>query len=371
MSNQSLTNINVLTNESCPNSSAFNRPLGVIRGDLRGRGYRLRFCLTPKKAAIDADIVFVNSNVFRSYWRDRKDDIFRFLEEVKTAGKTLIWFDTTDSTWVTQFEVMPYVDLFLKSHLLKDRNLYLRNFRTGRVFTDFFDDLYKAGERVESFPALESQYMEKLAVSWAPCFETYDGGRYSIARKAANKIAPFTLNILPSKITTEFITPDSPRATPISARFGLGHSRPSVVAHRKAIADILVNRYGVDTGRVPLSKYIAEMTQAKVSVSPFGVGEFCYRDYESIACGAALVKPDMSHLETWPDLYQGQKTYISHKWDLSDFTEKLDGILSDDASRVEIAVAAQEVYKNAISKQGMEEFANRLARILGRCSGGA
>ncbi len=364
MIQKSPTNINVLTNESCPNSTAFNRPLRVAKGILRDKGYRIRFHISAKKAVCNADVVCVNSNVFRPYWSKRKDEIFRFLEDVKNSGKKLLWFDTTDSTWVTQFGVVPYVDAFLKSHLLKDRTLYLDNFRTGRIFTDFFDDLYQAGEKNESFPPLESQHIDKLGISWAPCFETYDGRRYSLGRKAANKIAPLTLNSLPPKINTKFIPPTTPRPTAISARFGLGHSRPSVVAHRKAIADILGTRYGVDTARVPLSKYFDEMEKAKVSVSPFGVGEFCYRDYESIACGAALIKPDMSHLETWPDLYQDNKTYIPHKWDLSDFTEKLDWILNNDETRIEIASSAQEVYKNTISNEGMEKFANRFVSIL-------
>ena len=261
--------------------------------------------------------------------------------------------------------MLPFVDSFLKSHLLKDKTLYLKNFRTGRIFTDCFDDLYQSGEKKENYPPLPENELDKLGLSWAPCFEKYDENRYSIKRKIANCIRPFIYNFVKEKLKVDFFPVDSSRPKQYSARFGLTHSRPSVVDHRKAISGLLQKR-GCECSRIPLPDYFREMRQAQISLSPFGVGEFCYRDYEAIICGSALVKPDMSHLETWPNLYQENKTYIPHKWDLSDLNEKLDFLLDNSDHCREIAKTAQKVYKEALSPSGIEEFSERLIQILNR-----
>ena len=106
------------------------------------------------------------------------------------------------------------------------------------------------------------------------------------------------------------------------------------------------------------------MRNAKISVSPFGVGEFCYRDFESIICGTTLLKPDMSHLETWPDFYQNGTTCVFHKWDLTDLNEKIDFLLSNTGKRIEIAENAQKVYKDTVSPEGLANFADRLIKNI-------
>ncbi len=53
------------------------------------------------------------------------------------------------------------------------------------------------------------------------------------------------------------------------------------------------------------SKYIDIMLDTKIIFSPFGWGEFCYRDYEALLCGCNLIKPDMGHIDCVP--------YIQHE----------------------------------------------------------
>jgi len=356
--------INVLTNHSAPNSRAFNTPIAASADILKISGITVKFCFAITPKIFKCDAIFINSNFFRYFWKDRKQEIFQFLETLVNKKIKIFWFDTTDSTWVTQFEVLPYVNKFLKSHLLKDKNLYLKNFRTGRIFTDYFDDLYQADEKPENYPPASSEHLHKLAVSWTPCFEYYSENRYSFTRKLENKLKPYLINFSRPNLNIEFTPPTNSRMTDISARFGLSHSRPSVVAHRKAVADILTKR-GVLSSRIPLEDYFHEMRNSKISISPFGVGEFCYRDYETIICGAALIKPDMSHLDTWPDLYQNNISFIAHKWDLSDLNEKIDFLLDNEDLRIKIVTNAQNIYKNAVSKEGIRVFADKISDILG------
>lgn len=356
--------INILSNNTSANSRAFNRPILAAKKNLVEEGFNVHFYFSLDKNIFASEILFVNSNFFRTFWSDRKDMIFRTLESAAGKRQKIIWFDTSDSTWCTQFEALPYVDGFAKSHLLKDRSLYLKNFRTGRIFTDFFDGLYACGEQREDYPPAAEEQTQKIALSWSPYFEQYDENRYGLGRKLSNLAWPLANKFPPPRLKVDFYPVSASRPRDISARFGLAHSRPSVLSHRKAVAKILEKR-ACDCAKISLKKYFAEMKQSKISASPFGVGEFCYRDYETIVCGAALLKPDMSHMETWPNLYRNKETCAFHKWDLSDLEEKIDFLLERPEKRVELAENAQNAYKHYLSEAGVAEFSERLIGIIG------
>ena len=57
--------------------------------------------------------------------------------------------------------------------------------------------------------------------------------------------------------------------------------------------------------------------------SPFGLGEICYRDFEILFSGCLMIKPDMKHIKTWPNIYIPMETYIPCRWDFSDLEEKV------------------------------------------------
>ena len=156
--------INVLTNNSCPNSKAFNCPLLASRPYFKAKGFDLNFRWKISEKAYDCDVLFINSNVFRTFWKSDSYKIFKFLESARTRNLKILWFDTTDSTWCTQFEAMPYVDLFLKSQVFKDRRKYLERFRTGRIFTDYFDGLYGTAEKEENFPLPKENDLSKIGI---------------------------------------------------------------------------------------------------------------------------------------------------------------------------------------------------------------
>ena len=355
--------ISVLTNNSCPNSKAFNCPLLVSMPFFTGKGYALDFHWKISDKVFNCDVLFINSNVFRTYWQTNKSYIFNFLEKAVSRKLKILWFDTTDSTWCTQFEVMPYVDLFLKSQVFKDRSLYQKRFRTGRIFTDYFDSIYHSGEKTESFPLPSEKNLEKIRISWNTCFENYEESRFGLTARISQKARPLMSSMIREKLSISFTPPSVQRNIKASCRIGLSHSRPSVVDHRKAIAGIM-GKMGIQTSKVSLPEYFSELRNSQVGIGPFGVGEITLRDFEIIICGATLVKPDMSHLETWPNLFQSGKTYIPHKWDLTDLDEKIDFLQSNTGERIEIAENAQKVYKDAVSPEGLANFADRLIGII-------
>ena len=105
--------------------------------------------------------------------------------------------------------------------------------------------------------------------------------------------------------------------------------------HRKSAWDILnklnTNPYinVLASDKVPIEEYRHILTDSKVVLSPYGQGEICYRDFECIQFGTLMIKPDMSNINTCPNIYQDGDTYISCKYDWSDLQEKIEYVLSN------------------------------------------
>ena len=353
--------INVLTNNTCPNSRAFNFPLYLVRESFQKRNISVRYFYNLSSKIFQAEYIFINSNVFRPHWRD-SNIIFDFLKKCRDQGMKILWFDTTDSTWVTQFPVLPYVDLFLKSQIFNNPTNYLKRFRSGRMFTDFFDELYAAKEEETFYEIPElGLLLEKIRVSWNTCFENYTEQRYGVSGRVKRKLSPYLHFTQKPKIA--FTPPENARRNRVTCRLGATYVRPSIVKHRKAVIEIM-ERIGVECGKIPLKQFFTEMRNSQIGIGPFGFGEITLRDFEIIICGCALVKPDIRHLKTWPDLFLPNKTYIPHKWDLSDLEEKIYKLIEQPDYAMEIARLAQSIYKHALSPAGQEEFVSRLVKYL-------
>jgi len=95
-----------------------------------------------------------------------------------------------------------------------------------------------------------------------------------------------------------------------------------------------------------------ELQRSKACFSPFGYGELCWRDIEAIAAGAVLIKPDMSHLRTEPDLYRDGETYIACRWDFSDLADKLSEILADEERRRCLTENARHIARAYLETSG-------------------
>ena len=63
---------------------------------------------------------------------------------------------------------------------------------------------------------------------------------------------------------------------------------------------------------------------SKVILAPLGFGEMAPRDLESAMYGSILLKPDMSHIDSHPFIYEDGVTYVSCKHDYSDLEEKIE-----------------------------------------------
>ena len=70
-------------------------------------------------------------------------------------------------------------------------------------------------------------------------------------------------------------------------------------------------------------KYFSELSNSKVMIAPFGFGEITLREFEGFISGCLILKPNMQHIDTWPNFYVSNSTIVEHEWDLSDFMAKL------------------------------------------------
>ena len=71
------------------------------------------------------------------------------------------------------------------------------------------------------------------------------------------------------------------------------------------------------------------MFNSKIIIAPIGYGEMAPRDLDAAQFGAILIKPDMSFVDTVPNMFEDKKTYISCKHDYSDLEEKIQDILEN------------------------------------------
>ena len=106
------------------------------------------------------------------------------------------------------------------------------------------------------------------------------------------------------------------------------HSDP-ITRHRKQCMQVLKKlskcRMDISDKRVPgKSNYLNNIWDCKVGISPWGLGEKCYRDFEVIYGGGVLIKPDTSFVLDWIDSYNpSNKYYIPCRPDFSDLQEKV------------------------------------------------
>src|SRR3989339_1925960 len=131
------------------------------------------------------------------------------------------------------------------------------------------------------------------------------------------------------------------------------YARKTVSFHRERMGEILdgIDRPKVTAGRVSIAKYRQDIRDSKIVVSPFGWGELGVRDFECWLYGACLMKPDMRHMQTWPDIFVPHETYVPFTWDFADLESQILTYADDPARRERVAEQGQEAYRKSISRE--------------------
>jgi hypothetical protein len=354
--------VHVLTRGfASPNGIAFLFPLVVYRRELKELGIQIRFFKDAKMPEVaDCDVLFVESRVYSYRWEREGDD--RVLTEIAALSSKvpIAWFDISDSTGWLQPQVLPFVRAYSKAQLYRDRTLYMKPLYGNRIWTDYYHrsvgvkDLSPAKPRIVTERAL----LDKLRVSWNSGLADYR--LFGPQIMALREFLPFNFLL---QIPRHFTPTNKNRPILQSCRMGLNYKRCSVVYQRTRIHNILSAT--LNTQKLSRRAYYTEMKNTRLVISPFGFGEITLKDFEATLCGATLFKPNMSHMETWPDLFRENETMMSHAWDLSDFQEKCEQAKEHPRYLVELATAAQDEYRNALYREGAKtKFCNRVFSII-------
>ncbi len=349
--------ISVLTVRHAAESFSLT-PLFVNRRLLKEAGITFRVYYGDNDHMYDADCVLFDGRVYRKWdGKNRDQEVAAHLDKIRGRVDRLIWFDTTDSTGTTQFQFLPYLDRYLKIQALKDRSRYQRGYYGGRIFTDYYHTDFGVDDSsvLRPLATVSASDLHKIKVAWGHALADY--GRWAQHLRRLRKRIP-----LPAFYSQRFVKPLE-RTVDASFRFGSSYRRETVAFQRQLVRET-ASALGYPTEKIARTEYLRELRESKVSVSPFGWGEPSYKDFEVIINGSALLKPDMSHVETWPDLYVAGKTYLPFKWDCSDLREVLDDVLSGDKWR-QLATRAQAVYgKYLFEREGAEEFCARFRDLV-------
>lgn len=294
--------------------------------ELRSRGFELRevavdaYAAAPERAPGAADVVVVQT--WFTLEQERLLELLRAIRQQNPSAK-LCFFDAFAPTDLRLASVLdPFVDVYVKKCVLRDRSRYLKSTRGDTNLTDYYGPYYGVEEPEVFFP-IPDGFLRKLVVG--PGFATGE------------------------TMLSHFYWSDTPMRHPasIDVHARLGHKgSPWYTAMRqhslRALSGLADRRVVTGPG-MKQKQYLRELASSRICFSPFGYGEITWRDYEAALCGALLVKPDMSHCETDPELFLPGETYVPVAWDFSDLEEKVRHYLSHESEARRIVERAYRV----------------------------
>ena len=140
--------------------------------------------------------------------------------------------------------------------------------------------------------------------------------------------------------------------------------------HRKRSLDELDRldgTYNVVSNRLLPEDYNITLSKSKCAVSPFGMGEICFRDFETWNMGCILIKPFMDNVITYPNPYIDRETYFAcnNNWD--DLNEIIDVVLS--LNNNEVKDINSNVRKTIIDMYSPQNFVTHFYNILANLNG--
>lgn len=342
-----------------PNGRAFLFPLVCWSDALREVGMEIRFFFKETAELTDADILIIDSKFHRLQWAEfEKELLGRYAGWKETCS--VVFYDNSDSAGWLLHQVLPVVDGYFKNQLLRDTSMYSMPLYGRRFHSDYYYRKYGIEDEIPELaePVTDPGLLDKLRIGWNSGLANYS---------LTGPLRMATYSYMPLRVLLRFPKPvmqaSSQRTNEFSCRFGTDYSQRGVAWQREMIREKFGS--GIRTDKISRIQYFRELCNSKVVMSPFGLGEITLKDFEVFLTGGLLLKPDMSHLNTWPDFYQDNETCIQHSLDLDDMKQKLKEYLTHDSERVEIAAGGQSFYlEHTIGPHAEERFAEHLSGLL-------
>lgn len=272
-----------------------------------------------------------------------------FRNSVAGTPTKLVYFDGDDDLCIQWPDLLAQVDCYVKKHAFTDVGAYGQRYIGKSNLTDYvarvdgrsFDD-----NAIRSSGPVPAAARAKLHVGW-------NIGLDDKIADLVRALPPVGAQAKDVDVGSRAFVRDDvwiyPLRGPLVERIGAMEGRFRVLAPRQ---------------RVSQEQYYAEMMRARICVSPFGYGELCWRDFEAVLCGCMLVKPDMGHVRTYPDIFVAGETYAPVSWDYADLAEVCAKYLGDEPARKRIADRARTVLLEALGEAAfVRTFGILLARV--------
>jgi len=287
------------------------------------------------------------------HWAEPADELAAWFEHARTliGDARLIMLDSYDPTCSPHLGVLPFVDMYIKKQVLANSADYLSDFRGGHIYADFVANHwgFELGDwHFGSKP--DPDHLHKLVAGWNLGVTP----RYQRMLQLS-RFSPVPWRARPIDVHLRVGTLNQPNKPQEWYQFSRAKALESVQPLGKQL------RLS-GSGRVGSRRYFAEMYASKIVFSPFGWGEVCFRDYEAVAAGALLVKPDMSHLTTAPNIFIPHETYIPVRWDLTDVHDVMRRCLDRPDESARIAANARSVLQSFYAQARFADLLDHLVR---------
>ena len=259
----------------------------------------------------DYDFLFVGMDDFINKKISLQESIDYGLENLSNITGDYFLFDGSDST-----SLMGAYEVFEQSnaiYLLKNQKFYTRNeYKTPYAFNKYF---FGSGSDLDLSYDIPEDVWDRIK------FTHINLGYWN----DYSSLQPINNNK----------TMDMCAIFQAEHRYNEDHTIQNdlyYTDHRKGLwgkLEPLKSKYSMLTERMQFQEYMQNLWNSKISLSPFGMGEFCFRDLESMMVGTIILKPSHKKVDTLPNMMIDNETFIPCKYDWSDLEEKIDYILSN------------------------------------------
>lgn len=334
------------------------QPLIWASKELKKRGVDVSFAGIPSINALfhedwrkqfssirKTDIVFLAFHQKSDFCLLPKKERICILNGLRKKNIKIVWLDCSDSTGTCLFDVLPYVDLYLKKQVLKDKYQYMNPMIGQRIYIDYYvKSLGLEGIEDETTSGIIENIddIHKIDVSWNVSLWNNSRGR------GLQKL--YKLLAIDTFQEKDCYPAESKRNIKIFFNGTIPNQDNALTYQRKELIRLITS---LEQGNCEASSdllrrdvYVDKMKRSLLLPSPYGWGEVCSRDFEIFQLGGCLVKPSMEHLETFPNLYIPEVTYIPLNWDFSNFDE----IISRTSTEEKIKKIKE------IAKNGQQQF---------------
>lgn len=321
--------------------------------DLRVRQHK-----TKSNKEVDAALRAVRPDIlfYMTSWEEPVESTVAYLKGLyeQPNRPKIVFLDYFDQCTTSTLPAMEYVDLYVRKQIFRNKEDHNKDFLGKNNIADFAAreqglDLggWEFGSKMP--PGTE----DRLIHGW-----NLATGK-SVSRISRSPL----LGLLnrPVKKTLDL-------TCRVSSLDGEGSEHSYFHIHRVAALDAVQKLEGkfnvahnANGERITFKQFQRELKESRLALSPFGWGELTDRDFRIVNAHTLLVKPDMSHILTEPDIYRAGETYAPVKWDFSDLEDVCEYYLTHPAEARDMTQNATRVFRDYF-KQGL--FVDKMQEIM-------